>query len=148
MTASRVRFKALDISIFIIALLIIGLISVQTYVRGGGTPEITITAAGAPAAGAPAAGAPTGNGQDTGAERQWIFPLDASTTLRVPGPIGETVVVIQDGSVRVVSSPCPEKVCIKTGRISRPGQWIACLPNRVFISIRGRRSEQPDAISQ
>jgi hypothetical protein len=50
--------------------------------------------------------------------------------------------------VQVISSPCPEKICVKTGRISKPGQWIACLPNRVFISIRGRRSEQPDAVSQ
>jgi len=139
MTASRVRIRALDISIFIFALLVIGLISLQTYVRGGGTPEITIEAAGVPAA---------GRGAAAGAEQHWIFPLDAHTTLRVPGPLGETVVVIEDGSVRVVSSPCPEKICIKTGRISKPGQWIACLPNRVFISIRGRRSEQPDAISQ
>lgn len=144
MTASRVRIRALDISIFVLALMVIGLISLQTYVRGGGTPEITIEAAGVPAAGAPAAD------RDAAAstEKQWIFPLDAQTTLRVPGPLGETVVVIEEGSARVVSSPCAEKICIKTGRISKPGQWIACLPNRVFISIRGRRSEQPDAISQ
>lgn len=139
MTASRVRIKALDISIFLVALLVIGVISLQTYVRGGGTPEITIEAAGAPAAGRDAAAS---------AEKQWIFPLDAQTTLRVPGPLGETVVVIEEGSARVVSSPCAEKICIKTGRISKPGQWIACLPNRVFISIRGRKGEQPDAISQ
>ena len=135
MTASRVRIRALDISIFVIALLVIGLISFQTYVRGGGTPEIMIEAAS--------------DGDAVAlAEQQWIFPLDTQTTLRVPGPLGETVVVIEEGSVRVVSSPCPEKICIKTGRISKPGQWIACLPNRIFISIRGRRSEQPDAISQ
>jgi hypothetical protein len=144
MTATRLRFKALDIVIFLFALLLIGLISLQTYVRGGGTPEITIEAAGVPAAGVPAAGDPAA----ASGEQQWIFPLDAQTTLRVPGPLGETVVVIEDGTVRVVSSPCPEKICIKTGRISKPGQWIACLPNRVFISIRGKRSEQPDAISQ
>jgi hypothetical protein len=132
MTGTRVRFKALDIVIFVVALLAIGLISLQTYVRGGGTPEIMIEAAPSTA----------------GSEQQWIYPLDAQTTLRVPGPLGETVVVIEDGTVRVVRSPCPEKICIKTGRISKPGQWIACLPNRVFISIRGRRSEQPDAISQ
>jgi hypothetical protein len=148
MPAARVRIRALDISIFLLALIIIGLISLQTYVRGGGTPEITIEAAGVPAAGVPAAGAPAAGRSASGHERQWIFPLDAQTTLRVPGPLGDTVVVIENGSVRVVSSPCPEKICIKTGRISKPGQWIACLPNKVFISIRGRRSEQPDAISQ
>jgi len=135
MTASRVRFKALDIAIFVFALLLIALISLQVYARGRGTPEITIEAAGVPAAG-------------QGAAQQWIYPLDAEATVRVPGPLGATVVEIADGAVRVISSPCPEKICIKTGRISKPGQWIACLPNRVFISIRGRNSEQPDAISQ
>jgi hypothetical protein len=138
MTVSRVRIRALDIFIFLLALLIIGLISLQTYARGRGTPEITISGAGQGAA----------QGAVQGAEQQWIYPLDVETTLRVPGPLGETVVEIKDGAVQVISSPCPEKICIKTGRISKPGQWIACLPNRVFISIRGRKSEQPDAISQ
>jgi hypothetical protein len=36
---------------------------------------------------------------------------------------------------------------VKSGRISRPGQWIACLPNRVFVEIRGRSREQVDAFS-
>jgi hypothetical protein len=92
-----------------------------------------------------AAGEEAGRGKTA---QQWIYPLDAEATLRVPGPLGETVVVMGDGGVQVVSSPCPEKICVKTGKISKPGQWIACLPNRVFISIRGRRSEQPDAVSQ
>ncbi len=144
MTASRVQIRALDIAIFLFALLLIGLISLRTYTGGGGTPEIMIEAAGVPAAGVPAAG----QGAEQGTEQQWIYPLDAEARVIVPGPLGETVVVIRDGAVQVISSPCPEKICVKTGRISKPGQWIACLPNRVFISIRGRRSEQPDAISQ
>ena len=130
MTASRVRIRALDIAIFLLALLIIGLISLRTYARGRNTPEIMIT----------------GAHQET--EKQWIYPLDSETTLRVAGPLGETEVVITDGAVQVISSPCPEKICIKTGRISKPGQWIACLPNRVFISIRRKNGGEPDAISQ
>ena len=148
MTASRVRIRGLDITIFLFALLAIALIALQTYARGTGTPEITIEAAGVPAAGVPAAGQTAAQSAGLGAGQQWIYPLDGEVTLRIPGPLGDTMVVIEDGTVRVTSSPCPEKICIKTGRISKPGQWIACLPNRVFISIRGRRSEQPDAISQ
>lgn len=142
MTASRVRIRVLDIAIFLAALLVIGLISLQVYARGRGSPEITISGG--------AQGTGQGGGQDAvqDAEQQWIYPLDSETTVHVPGPLGDTVVEIADGAVRVISSPCPEKICIKTGRISKPGQWIACLPNRVFISIRGRKSEQPDAISQ
>ena len=146
MTASRVRIRVLDIAIFAVALLVIGLISLRTYAGGRDSPEITISGG---AQGITRDTVRVG-GQDSAqeAEQQWIYPLDAETTVRVPGPLGETVVEIADGAVRVVSSPCPEKICIKTGRISKPGQWIACLPNRVFISIRGRSSGQPDAISQ
>jgi len=60
----------------------------------------------------------------------------------VEGPLGATVVEITPGSVRVVDSPCPEKICVKTGSISRPGETIACLPNRVFVVIRGASREE------
>ena len=126
MRTARARIKTLDYLIFGGVLLLIGLIAVRTYLHGASVPEISIDAAGT----------------------QWIYPLDAQTTVQVSGPLGDTVVSIRDGSVRVLSSPCPEQICVKSGRISRPGQWIACLPNRVFISIRGRPKEQPDAISQ
>jgi hypothetical protein len=126
MPGSRVRIKALDYVIFFFALGIIGLISAQTYIGARGIPEISIT----------------------GAEGQWIYPLESEATVHVRGPLGDTVVAIREGTAEVLSSPCPEKICVKTGKISKPGQWIACLPNKVFVAVRGRRSEQPDAISQ
>jgi len=86
-----------------------------------------------------------------GPSQEWIFPLDSRQTLAVAGPLGETIVEISAGSVRVLDSPCPEKICIKTGSIEGPGQTIACLPNRVFVVIRGRAlgpdGEQIDAFS-
>ena len=72
-----------------------------------------------------------------GDAQHWVFPLDSTETLEVQGPLGTTTVEISPGSVRVLDSPCPEKICVKTGSISRPGQTIACLPNRVFVVIRG-----------
>lgn len=82
-----------------------------------------------------------------GPSGQWIFPVDSRQTLEVEGPLGTTLVEIQGGSVRVVDSPCPEKICIRTGSISRPGQTIACLPNRVIVVIRGGTGDEIDAFS-
>lgn len=45
-----------------------------------------------------------------------------------------TVSVTPDG-VSVVSSTCPDGICIKTGKISRPGQTIVCIPARIVIEI-------------
>ena len=46
-------------------------------------------------------------------------------------------VVVENGKVRVKESSCPDSVCVNTGEISKPGQAIVCLPNRVSIQIEG-----------
>lgn len=42
-----------------------------------------------------------------------------------------------DGTVAFVESDCPDKVCVRTGRIGRPGEFAACVPNRFLIVIAG-----------
>ena len=53
------------------------------------------------------------------------------------GPLGETVVVCQDGYVWVEDSCCPNKLCVKTGKVRTPGQVIVCVPNEVVVRIVG-----------
>ncbi|MFA6505053.1 MAG: NusG domain II-containing protein, partial [Treponemataceae bacterium] len=67
-------------------------------------------------------------------------------TLRVKGEIGETVVHIHDGKASVESSPCSNQTCVAAGSIDSNGQWVACLPNGVFVRIEGSsRHETTDA---
>jgi hypothetical protein len=78
----------------------------------------------------------------------WVFPLDAEERVAVAGPLGETVVEIHEGRARVLSSPCENQTCVAAGHIRRRGNWAACLPNRVIVSIEGRDGsdgEGPDA---
>lgn len=73
--------------------------------------------------------------------------MKADRRLQVQGPLGEELIQIANRQVFVVSSPCPNKICILQGKISRPGQWIACLPNKVFIRIEAGDSAAADAVS-
>ncbi|MGB9856637.1 MAG: NusG domain II-containing protein [Dictyoglomaceae bacterium] len=41
--------------------------------------------------------------------------------------------------VRMVSSPCPDKLCIKQGWINKIGESIVCLPNRVVLRLEGEK---------
>lgn len=66
--------------------------------------------------------------------------------IKVPGPLGTSVVEVKPGAIRMKSSPCPEHYCMKTGWIDRPGQVVACIPNRVIIKISPDK-ESLDAIS-
>jgi len=80
-----------------------------------------------------------------GQDREWTFPVNAQETVAVPGPLGDTVIRIQNGGVWVESSPCKNQTCTGAGTISRQGQWAACLPNNVLLIIRGEEEENVDA---
>ena len=80
-----------------------------------------------------------------GAGRKWVFPLNAEETIEVSGPLGNTVVRIQDNRAWVESSPCDNQVCVAAGFLSGRGEFAACLPNFVLVFIEGYDgSEKPD----
>jgi hypothetical protein len=72
-----------------------------------------------------------------GYSRQWTFPLNATGSVDVPGPLGTTKVVFGGGMVHIDFSPCPTESCVAMGAISHPGQWLVCLPNQVLVRIKG-----------
>ena len=66
----------------------------------------------------------------------------------VPGPVGETVVVVDGGVAFVESSDCRHQVCVNIGQISAPGELIACVPNGVTVVVAGGREAGPDAVTR
>jgi hypothetical protein len=74
------------------------------------------------------------------------FSLEEDRFIPVDGKLGTTGVEIADKVVRVLDSPCPHKVCVKSGTISKSGETLVCLPNGVVIRIEGEPSV--DAVSR
>jgi hypothetical protein len=76
----------------------------------------------------------------------WIFPVDSAESIIVSGPLGDTVIEIGGSAARITSSPCLNQTCVSAGRIHAPGQWTACLPNRVMMYIdEGKTKNDVDA---
>jgi hypothetical protein len=75
-------------------------------------------------------------------ESVWVYPLAASERLAVQGPLGETLVEIKDGEARIVSSPCPNQLCVMAGPIHAKGQWLSCLPNQVIVHIETTEGDE------
>lgn len=46
------------------------------------------------------------------------------------------VIVVTPDSVFVKEADCPDRLCVRTGTISRAGETIACVPNRVVVTLR------------
>lgn len=66
---------------------------------------------------------------------------EASGVFEVTSKEGKLKVKVQDGKVWVSESSCKDKICINSGSISRTGESIVCLPNRITISIKGDSGE-------
>ena len=48
---------------------------------------------------------------------------------------------VSDGRVRVIDADCPNRDCVRSAAISRPGQSIVCLPARVTVSVEGAAAD-------
>ncbi|MGN0329545.1 MAG: NusG domain II-containing protein [Lachnospira sp.] len=75
------------------------------------------------------------------------LPLNVNKSVTVEGyKGGYNVVVIEDGRVSMYEADCPDKLCVKTGNISKTGETIVCLPHRIVVEIKGNDREVDDIV--
>ena len=58
------------------------------------------------------------------------------------------VIVVEGDEIFMSSSSCHDQICVKQGIISKPGQSIVCLPNRIYIELIGKEVPPVDDISR
>ncbi len=109
------RFRPLDILVVTVALA--ATVFVSSAVLGSRSGEISVRVS-----------SPGG---------EWAYPLSTDREVDAKGPLGTTIVSIKAGRVSVETSPCPNQTCVLAGSIDRGGQWVACLPNQVFVRLEG-----------
>jgi hypothetical protein len=121
---TRIGMRGGDFVVFVLALGVLIFSAVRVYSGSSVSATVTIQAGG----------------------ERWVFPLEGETVFTAPGPLGDTVVELRGKSARILSSPCTNQTCIAQGAIHRHGQWLACLPNRVMVSISGEGGEELDSV--
>ncbi len=66
------------------------------------------------------------------------FPLSQDTEYVIHGYNGGTNdLTIKDGAAYLTDADCPDKLCVKMGKIRYDGESIVCLPHKVVIKIEG-----------
>ncbi len=58
------------------------------------------------------------------AEYEWVSP---------EGDVNR--IVVKDGYVQVTEANCPDLICVHSGKITRSGEVIACLPHKLLIYV-------------
>jgi hypothetical protein len=110
------RLKVLDYGILLAGAIAVVFVSVFAYAKNGSELSVIIG----------------------GSQGEWIYPLGEDRTLNVEGPVGTTLVEIHENRVHILGSPCKNQTCVAAGAIGSEGQWLACLPNKVFVRIEGK----------
>ncbi len=73
------------------------------------------------------------------------IPLSAHQgreTFTVQTSEGYNTICIDDASIAVIAADCADTVCISTGKATRPGDIIACLPHHLVIEVKGAVTNQ------
>ena len=54
---------------------------------------------------------------------------------------GSNTLVIKDGKAYLSDAKCPDKTCVKWGKIHLTGETITCLPNKLTITVEGKENK-------
>lgn len=73
------------------------------------------------------------------------YPLDTDGVYKLNG--GTNTLVIENGQAWISEADCPDKLCVKQGRIQYTGQCITCLPNKLTVTVEGGEDDGVDIVS-
>ena len=77
-------------------------------------------------------------------EKKSEYPLKEDGVYLLEGShLGTNKLVIKDGEAYIEEASCPDKQCVKQSKISKAGEMLVCLPNRVVIKIVDANEEEP-----
>lgn len=68
-------------------------------------------------------------------------------TYPIETEFGYNLIEMGEDQVRVIEADCPDELDVKQGYISKPGEIIVCLPNRLVIEIKGDTADELDYIT-
>ncbi len=67
-----------------------------------------------------------------------LLEVKETYTIKVENGSNYNIVEISPGSMRFVEATCPDKDCIRIGKLDSPGEISVCLPNNIIIRVSGK----------
>ncbi len=79
---------------------------------------------------------------------EYIYDLDTDRDIYLQGAIGEAHIIVKDSKIWMLESPCKNKICLKMKPIDQNGGFIACIPNKILITVENNKEVVVDDISR
>ena len=76
-----------------------------------------------------------------------VYSLNKNRSIVVNENGNKNIVKIEDGHAKMSYASCKNQVCVHHSSISKVGESIICLPNKVIIKVKGVSKDGVDAVS-
>lgn len=78
-----------------------------------------------------------------------VYSLKENQTILIPNANGTTsnTLEIKDGVADMIEADCADQHCVYQKSISKNGQSIICLPNKIVVSVEQAEEAKLDAVT-
>lgn len=74
-----------------------------------------------------------------------LTSLDKREVISISG-LHKATIAAEKNRICFLESDCPDKVCVKTGWLSHPGDIAVCLPNKIIIKLEQDKNQNVDGV--
>ncbi len=79
-------------------------------------------------------------------EIQGVYSLSEDQVIEING--GTNILEIKNGNANMTEADCPDKLCVHQKAVSKNGESIICLPNKVVVTVDTSENSEFDAVAQ
>ncbi len=78
------------------------------------------------------------------------YPLQKDTTIQITtaDDKNHNLLIIADGSACMQDADCPDRLCVRQGKISKTNESIVCLPHRIVVTIQNGQENELDSMAR
>lgn len=69
-----------------------------------------------------------------------LTDLKSPESVYIDEPVKQ-VIRAEQGKIRFMESDCPNKICVKTGWLTKAGDRAVCIPSKVVVTIVGENNK-------
>ncbi|WP_024834571.1 NusG domain II-containing protein [Ruminiclostridium josui] len=74
-----------------------------------------------------------------------LTSLNKREVINISG-VHKATIVAEKNRICFLESDCPDKICVKTGWLSQPGEIAVCLPNKIIIKLEQDKNQNVDGV--
>lgn len=73
-----------------------------------------------------------------------LHDIEESYEIKITGG----VLLVEKDAISYTYADCPDKICVRTGKLTKPGDTAACVPNKTVVTvIREKKNSKIDTVT-